>query len=214
MKRILIVEDIGEVRQWLSEIALAAFGDPAIDAAAGMREAFSMIARHPHDLALVDLGLPDGDGLEVLRRLRAERPGTVGVVTTAMGDDAHIVAALAAGAEGYLLKEQPKSVLVRQLTQLEAGIPALSPPVARRIMAHFRHTGPVAEPNEKLTPREREVLTLIAGGHRIADAATALQLAESTVATHIKSIYRKLGIHSRAEASFHAARMGLFGEGG
>ncbi|MAK63133.1 MAG: hypothetical protein CMF75_00070 [Maricaulis sp.] len=88
-------------------------------------------------------------------------------------------------------------------------MPALSPSIARRIMEHFRFTGPAADPEEDLTNREKEVLGLIGRGHRNIDVAQALDLAESTVASHIKSIYRKLGISSRAEASWHATRMGL-----
>lgn len=131
------------------------------------------------------------------------------VVATVMGDDAHIVAALGAGAAGYLLKEQPRDVLTLQLRQLSEGIPALSPPVARRIMDHFRLTGPNAGPQAGLTPREREVLGLIGRGLRIADAAKALGLAEGTITTHIKAIYRKLDIGTRAEAALHASRLGL-----
>ena len=138
-----------------------------------------------------------------------EGPGTTAIVTTVMGDDAHIVAALSAGAEGYLLKETPPDLLHRQLVQLADGIPAISPSIARRIMEHFRFTGPAAEPDGELTAREKEVLTLIARGLRNSDVASALVLAESTVASHIKAIYRKLDIGSRAEASWHATRLGL-----
>jgi DNA-binding NarL/FixJ family response regulator len=158
---------------------------------------------------LIDLRLPDGSGLAVVRELRASNPATVFVVTTALDDDANIVTALSSGAQGYLLKDQPRDLLVRQLAQVSAGIPALSPPVARRIMEHFRLTGPCQEVEAKLTPRELEVLALIARGLRISDAACALGVAEGTVASHIKSIYRKLDISSRAEAAMHATRMGL-----
>ncbi|PWE16834.1 DNA-binding response regulator [Marinicauda salina] len=209
MTRVLIVEDISETRRWLGDIVRSAFAECEIEEAADMRAGLAAAAARDFDLALIDLGLPDGSGLEVLRSLKLVRPETISIVTTVMGDDSHIVAALSAGAQGYLLKETPPDVLARQLVQHAQGLPALSPSIARRIMEHFRLTGPAADPEEELTAREREVLALISRGLRNSDVAASLELAESTVASHIKSIYRKLGISSRAEAAWHAARMGL-----
>ncbi|WP_300542286.1 response regulator transcription factor [Maricaulis sp.] len=213
MKRILIVEDVAQTRRWLADIANDAFPGCRIDEAASMRAGLAAAAQADCDLALIDLGLPDGSGLEVLRSLKLVCPGAIPIVTTVMGDDVHIVAALSAGAQGYLLKENPADLLTAQLKRLADGIPALSPSIARRIMEHFRYTGPAADPDEDLTAREREVLGLIGRGLRNVDVAAGLDLAESTVASHIKSIYRKLGISSRAEASWHATRMGLTAEG-
>ena len=208
MTKILIVEDLSETRRWLSEIVSAAFEQSEIHEAASMRAGIAQAAARDYDVALIDLGLPDGSGLDVLRNLRLLRPQTVCVVTTVMGDDASIVGALSAGAQGYLLKEQPQDLLVRQLKQMAEGIPALSPSVARRIMEHFKRTGPAA-PEDDLTGREREVLGLIGRGLRNGEVAEALGISENTVAGYIKDIYRKLGISSRAEASWHAARLGL-----
>lgn len=209
MRRVLIIEDIPETRLWLFEIVRAAFPGCSVDEAGTRRQGVELCASRTYDLALVDLRLPDGSGLEVMRALRAANRETLCVIITVMGDDANIVTALSAGAQGYLLKEQPKELIARQLAQIAEGIPALSPPVARRIMDHFRLTGPCEKPEGRLTPREQEVLGLIARGLRITDAACALGLAEGTVASHIKAIYRKLDISSRAEAALHATRMGL-----
>jgi DNA-binding NarL/FixJ family response regulator len=209
MTHILIVEDLPETRRWLVGIAQAAFPGCQIEQAASMRSGIGAAAKRDYDIALIDLGLPDGSGLEVLRNLRLVSPKTVCVVTTVLGDDAHVVAALSAGAQGYLLKEQPAESISRQLTQLSQGVPALSPSIARRIMEHFRLTGPAGDPDENLTPREREVLAMIGRGLRNIDVSQSLGVTEHTVASHIKSIYRKLGISSRAEASWHATRMGL-----
>jgi len=208
MTKILIVEDLSETRRWLSEIVSAAFENSEIHEAASMRAGIAQAAARDYDVALIDLGLPDGSGLDVLRNLRLLRPQTVCVVTTVMGDDASIVGALSAGAQGYLLKEQPQNLLVRQLKQMAEGIPALSPSVARRIMEHFKRTGPAA-PEDDLTGREREVLGLIGRGLRNGEVAESLGISENTVAGYIKDIYRKLGISSRAEASWHAARLDL-----
>lgn len=208
MTRILIVEDLSETRRWLVDIAQAAFPHCSITEAVSMRAGIAQAAGNSFDIALIDLGLPDGSGIEVLRELRLRREETVCVVTTVMGDDASIVGSLSAGAQGYLLKEQPRDLLIRQLKQTAQGIPALSPSVARRIMEHFSRTGPAA-PEDGLTTRERDVLALIGRGLRNGEAASALGLSENTIAGYIKTIYRKLGISSRAEASWHAARMGL-----
>lgn len=208
MNSVLIVEDLSETRRWLAGIVTAAWPGCTIHEAAGMRAGIAEAAARNHDVALIDLGLPDGSGLEVLRAMRLLTPDAVCVVTTVMGDDASIVGALSAGAQGYLLKEQPEALLVRQLRQTAEGIPALSPSVARRIMEHFRRTGPAAA-EDGLTAREREVLALIGRGLRNCEVAQALGISENTVAGYIKDIYRKLGISSRAEASWHAARLGL-----
>lgn len=209
MKRVLIVEDVSETRRWLAEIAATAFEECTITEAVCMRDGIALGASRDFDVVLIDLGLPDGSGLEVMRKIRLLRPETVCVVTTVMGDDASIVAALSAGADGYLLKEQMRASIVRQLREISEGVPALSPAIARRIMMHFRLTGPSAGPEVALTAREKEVLALIGRGMRNLDVAKALDLAESTVAGYIKAIYRKLGISSRAEASWHATRLGL-----
>ncbi|WP_304950504.1 response regulator transcription factor [Sulfitobacter sp.] len=208
MKRILIVEDIVETLRWLVEIVRSAYPAATICTANSVRTALSKLDGQI-DLALIDLGLPDGSGLEILRGLNKASPSAIKVVTTVMGDDASIVSSLSAGADGYLLKETEAAVLSRQLTQLSMGLPAISPSVARRIMEHFRLTGPVASVDGRLTERETEVLTLISKGLRNAEVASALNIAETTVAGYIKIVYRKLGISSRAEAAWHANRLGL-----
>ena len=208
MKHILIVEDIVETLRWLVEIVRSAYPAATICTANSVRTALSKLDGQI-DLALIDLGLPDGSGLEILRGLNKASPTAIKVVTTVMGDDASIVSSLSAGADGYLLKETEAAVLSRQLTQLSMGLPAISPSVARRIMEHFRLTGQVARLDGRLTERETEVLTLISKGLRNAEVASALNIAETTVAGYIKIVYRKLGISSRAEAAWHANRLGL-----
>lgn len=206
---LLILEDVPEALTWLVEVARSAFPGVEIATARTVREAVAQVADRSWDMALIDLGLPDGSGLDVIRLIRKRSPATLCVVSTVLGDDAHIVAALSAGAHGYVLKGQPEPVLRHQLVQLQHGIPPLSPTIARRIMEHFQRTGPVAAAGDDLTPREQDVLTMVAKGLRNGEVASTLGLAESTIATHIKSIYRKLGISSRAEAALHATRLGL-----
>lgn len=209
IENLLIVEDVPEALTWLIDLAHAAFPGVAVDKARSVREALSRIGGVRWDMALVDLGLPDGSGLDIIRQFKATSPDTICIVSTVLGDDANVVAALSAGALGYILKGQPEAVVRRQLVQLQHGIPALSPTIARRIMEHFQRTGPVEDEVQALTARETDVLIMVSKGFRNAEVARTLGLAESTIATHVKSIYRKLGISSRAEAALHAARMGL-----
>lgn len=210
MTHVLIVEDLPETADWLTGIVRAAFPDvQQLERAACQRAGLQVVSRQCFDLALIDLCLPDGSGIELLKLLRELQPACLCVVTTVLADDAHVVAALSAGAGGYLLKEQPRELIIRQLAQLADGVPALSPSIARRIMEHFQRTGPAVDTSCGLTTRERDVLALISRGLRNIDVAGQLQIAENTVAHHIKSIYRKLGISSRAEAAWHATRLGL-----
>ena len=209
MNRILIVEDIAETRAWLSRMIARAFPESEIREAVDRRSGLHAAEGQPCDLVIVDLGLPDGRGEDVIAAFKAAQPEARLIVATVMGDDASIVAALSAGAEGYLLKDTPDDLFLRQIIQLQEGVAALSPAIARRIVQHFQTTAVAASPDKDLTHREREVLALIGQGARNAEAARLLGVSESTVATHIKSIYSKLGISTRAQAALKAARLGL-----
>lgn len=208
MNNVLILEADEHCRDEFVLAVMGAFPLCHITIAGSVREGVAA-ALQPIDLALIDIGLPDGSGFVVLRQVRSLQPDAICVVIGLIGDDSEIVAALAAGADGYLMKGQSVEQLHRQLLLLQDGQPALSPAIARRIMEHFRLTGPAAQCDASLSEREKQVLSLISRGLRNSEAARTLGIAECTVATHIKSIYRKLGISSRAEASWHAARFGL-----
>lgn len=212
-----IVEDIAETRSWLVKVAREAFGDIVVDTAVDMRTARKWLADHmpcPAGLvALIDLGLPDGSGIDLIRELRDFHPEVEIVVTTVYDDDGHLLRAMAAGAHGYLLKDRDAAELVTRLRGLDHGQAPISPAIARRILDQFRlhasfmSAGPTAA--EALTARETEVLRLIGRGLTLAEAASVLTLSSQTVATHVKNIYRKLGIASRAEAALEANRRNL-----
>ncbi len=110
------------------------------------------------------------------------------------------------------MKSDPPDLIASQLRNIQGGTLPLSPAIARRVMDHFRTTGPNVEDAANLTPREAEVLSLVGRGLRVSDVAAALDLAPSTVSSHVKAIYRKLNISSRAEAAYQAARMGLLSD--
>ncbi|MGI3164798.1 LuxR C-terminal-related transcriptional regulator [Pseudooceanicola sp. 200-1SW] len=209
IRHILILEDQAETRASLVALVAGCFPQAQISEAATLHAARAHLWNKPVDLALVDLNLPDGEGYSILRLCAEERPETLCVVTTVMATDAAVVNALAAGASGYLLKTDAPALWQFHLRQIVQGVPVLSPAIARRMMEHFRRTAPVFEADERLTARETEVLSLIARGMRIPEVARQIGVADSTVATHIKNMYRKLGISNRAEAATHAARLGL-----
>lgn len=209
MRNVLILEDIAETRAWLADVVRQSFGSCHVHQASTIRQGISLAAAEQLDFALIDLRLPDGSGIEVLRTLRALQPLAECVVTTVLSDDANVVGALLAGAQGFLLKDQTTESMVSQLKRQTEGIPALSPSIARRIMEHFGRTGPAQEPEGMLTPREQDVLGLIGRGLRNAEVAQELGLSGATVGGYVKAIYRKLGISSRAEAAWHATHLGL-----
>ena len=209
----LVLEDQAETRAHLLAALAEAFPGVVAHGAADLAQARSFLDGTPPDLALVDLALPDGRGVDFLRDL-AERSGgaTRSVVVTIYADDHHLFDAIAAGAGGYLLKDMGREELVRYLRRLEAGETPLSPAVARRMLDYFRArpvVAEIAEPEAALTPRETEVLRLIGRGLRSGEAARVMGVTELTVAGYVKAIYRKLNICSRAEAALEAARRGL-----
>jgi DNA-binding NarL/FixJ family response regulator len=172
---------------------------------------------------MIDLELPDGNGLELLHELESY-PATK-IVTTLYSDDDHLFPALQAGADGYLLKEDRFEMLVQELQRIVRGQPPLSPAIARRLLAHFRETGRMVSASmsvaaeavvedlwsdcEKLTPRETEVLTYLSKGFTIKEIAGLMGIKWFTVNDHIKAVYRKLNVSSRAEAAVLATKHGL-----
>jgi len=216
MNHALIVEDLPDIRLWLVETAQAAFPGLRVTTAARCDEALRCVALERFDLALVDLGLPDGSGIDVVGALRHHQPEALPVVVTIHDDDDHLFPALQAGAFGYLLKEQPREQLIAQLVRMTQGEPPLSPPIARRVLGHFATTQQRQQAllrqvvdEVRLTERETEVLQRVAKGFTLPEIAQQFGLSRHTVADYIKQIYRKLNVSSRAEAALEAARRGL-----
>jgi DNA-binding NarL/FixJ family response regulator len=213
--RILVVDDDVAFRE--SVCAAIARDDTMALASqagsvAGAREA---IQRGNFDVALVDLGLPDGNGIELIREIARTRPETDVMVVTVFGDEAHVLASIEAGATGYLLKRSLNDTLGATVRELRAGGSPISPVIARQLLHRFKKDPPAPEQpaavvdDSGLSEREREVLLFIAKGFTVGEIANMLHLSAHTVATHVKHIYRKLAVHSRTEAVFEAGRMGL-----
>jgi len=205
----LVVEDIPATRLWLGEALASAFPGIAIESAGTQTAALALVERQAFEVALVDLDLPDGSGLAVIAALRRGPSATAAVVTTIFDDDAHVFPAMQAGAQGYLLKEQPREQFIAGLQGILRGDPPLSPAIARRMIAHFNAGGLGSAPEVALTPRETEVLRLVAKGFTQQEIAGHLGLSRHTVVDHVKSLYRKLNVSSRAEAALEATRRGL-----
>ena len=214
--RILVVDDDDAFRE--SVCAAIARDDDMVLAAQGnsVAAAREAIAHGDFDVALIDLGLPDGNGIDLIRDISRTLPDADVMVVTVFGDEAHVLASIEAGATGYLLKRSLNDTLGATVRELRAGGSPISPVIARQLLQRFKRDTP--EPPQPaatvvddggLSEREREVLLFIAKGFTVGEIANMLHLSAHTVATHVKHIYRKLAVHSRTEAVFEAGRMGL-----
>ncbi|MBC7381232.1 MAG: response regulator transcription factor, partial [Burkholderiaceae bacterium] len=195
MNSALIVEDLPEIRNWLGQVARAAFPTLQVVTAARRDQALVCVQQTSFDLALIDLGLPDGSGIDVVSALRRHQPQALPVVVTIYDDDDHLFPALQAGAFGYLLKEQPQDALVAQLLRMTQGEPPLSPPIARPVLAHFANADDrrgvlvrQLKHEVSLTERETDVLQRVAKGYTLPEIAAQFSLSKHTIADHIKQI--------------------------
>ncbi len=210
MLDVLLVDDLPEALAMLQAMTRAAFPEARCALATNVSQAKRLLDDRRFRIAIIDLGLPDGDGLEIIQHIQQHQPECATVVATIFDDDDHLFKALQAGAQGYLLKDHPPEWLAQQLEKIFDGQPPLSPAIARRLLRHFQRP-PSAEPitEAELTARERAVLGLLAQGIRIVDIGNELNISRHTAGDHVKNIYRKLKINSRAEAALHAKGLGL-----
>lgn len=203
----LIVEDLPDARDWLLAAMGEAFPGIEIDTAATLADARSRLHGRLPQVALIDIGLPDGSGIDLIDELNRQHPEVLSVVTSVFDDDTHLFAALGAGASGYLLKDQSREDLTGMLQRIAEGQPPLSPAIARRLLGFF---GPREDREAtRLTARERDVLGLIAKGYTTAKVADFLNITRNTASGYVKQIYSKLNISSRAEAALEASRRGI-----
>ncbi|GAB1339410.1 response regulator transcription factor [Streptomyces sp. E-15] len=193
--RILVCDDHAVVRAGLLALLHSAPDIEVVGEAGSGEEALALARRTDPDVVLMDLQLGDGiDGVETTRRLRAERPAPHVLVLTTYDTDADVTRAVEAGATGYLLKAERAEDLFTAIHAAAQGRPALSPPVADRVMSRLR------DPRPTLTPRERDILAHLSRGLPNHAIARALYISEATVKTHLRRIYDKLGVDTRAGA--------------
>lgn len=217
---VLVVEDDGRAR---------AFFESSVRACAGLRwlaglgnvaavgDWLRSTDELPHVL-LVDLGLPDGSGLDVIRAVTARFPACEPLVVSVFGDEESVLASIEAGAVGYLHKDAAPEDIAQTILEMKRGASPISPMIARRVLAKYRslraQAPPLAAPDAGTGPallsaRESEVLTLISRGFSYAEIARLKGLSVHTVQTHVKNLYAKLAVHSKNEAVFEATRLGL-----
>ena len=206
MNSVLIVEDIPEIRHWLGAVAEKVFDAAFVHLTGSVQGASELLRNFIPELALVDIGLPDGSGIDIIRQIKADCPTCLCVVTTIYDDSDHLFKALKAGADGYLLKDESEDSLAERLRGVLAGQPPLSPSIARRMLTFFH---PADAGGVVLTEREKEVLGLIARGYSVKHCAELLALSHHTVADYVKALYQKLQVNSRAEAALKAIDLGL-----
>jgi DNA-binding NarL/FixJ family response regulator len=226
--RVLTVDDDPAVRAAFGA-ALAASPDmQAVGMAADLAEGTRLLRATRPDALLVDLGLPDGDGISLIREAARTLPDCDVLVVTVFGDERHVLAAIEAGATGYLLKDAAPTEIVEQLRVLRSGGSPISAVIARQLLRRFaalpgmradapmpdNKTPPLLLPQAApiLSPREREVLLLCAKGYSYEEIAPLLDVSRHTVTSFVKRTYRKLQVHSKTEAVYEARRMGFLDE--
>ena len=213
---VIIVEDEPEFRRRFAQIVESEPSMRLAGVASTRREAQTLLEKEPFDVLLIDLGLPDGNGIDLIKQVSQTRPEADIMVVTVFGDEQHVVSSIEAGATGYILKDSTPADVISCIRLLRAGGSPVSPVVARSVLRAIRNRM-AAEPatrapqpeSNPLSTRETEILQLLAKGMSFNEIGEILGISPHTVTAHIKKIYRKLAVHSRGEAVYEATQMGL-----
>ena len=217
---VMVVEDDAAFRARFCRIVAQSEELSLLAAVGDLAAARATLERQVPDVLLIDLGLPDGSGIDLIRETAAKHPATDIMVVTVFGDEQHVIASIEAGATGYILKDSLPEQFVGLIAQLRAGGSPISPMIARQLLRRMKPAAAPASsalgkppgsdtPEQALSPRESEVLGLIAKGFNFAEIARLLEVSPHTITAHVKKIYQKLAVHSRGEAVYEATRMGL-----
>tara|TARA_R110002167_G_scaffold79043_3_gene218433 strand:+ start:516 stop:1166 length:651 start_codon:yes stop_codon:yes gene_type:complete len=210
MKSVLIIEDLPDVMAWLVGIVEQSLTPEKIHCADTLETAKSFILNHDYSLALIDIGLPDGSGIDALKLIKTQDNDCFSVITTIFDDGDNLFTALKQGADGYILKSEGSDELVEHLQGILEGKPPLSPTIAKKVLTAFR---PEKNITIKLSPREEQVLTFIAKGYSIPSTASLLNISPHTAADYLKQVYKKLHINNRADATLKAYELGFVSHG-
>ncbi|WP_394792385.1 response regulator [Rhodoferax sp.] len=191
--------------------------------AANCRQALLMLDGPPAQVLLIDLGLPDGPGMDIIRAAQRQWPRCLVMVSSVFGDEAHVIQSLEAGASGYLLKDSTPGLLVEEIRNVHAGGSPISPLIARQLLTRFRHafasesapmplpapSGLPQEEQARLSPRERQVLDYITKGFSYEEIGALMGVSRNTVLSFVRRIYAKLKVRSQLEAIYEARAQGL-----
>lgn len=215
LKIVLVEDDVAFQEAFRNALTAApdlAFAGVAATAA----EARARLDGPPADVLVVDLGLPDGSGVDVIREAHAHWPSCAIMVATTFADERHVIASIEAGASGYLLKDSPLPTIAEDIRVLHGGGSPISPRIARQVLMRFR---PDEKPADEATPeksgvpslsdREKETLQLITRGFSFDEIAELMGVSRNTVLTFVRRIYAKLEVRSKTEAVFEARAHGL-----
>jgi DNA-binding NarL/FixJ family response regulator len=212
--RVALVEDDVHFQNAISA-AISASTDVRLASLSSTRAAgLQALEQPPADVLLVDLGLPDGSGIDVIRAAHTQWPTCAVMVCTTFGDEAHVMKSIEAGASGYLLKDGTPGDMLAEIRNLHAGGSPISPLIARQILVRFRAApSPIEVTLERehalLSSREKEVLELITKGFTADEIAKLMQVSHHTVQTYVRRIYSKLKVTSKAEAIYEARSLGI-----
>jgi DNA-binding NarL/FixJ family response regulator len=198
---ISIVEDNPALRDTLARMFNEAPGMKCVSAHATGEEAVSKMAQHSPDVALVDIHLPGMNGIECVARLKTQLPALQVLMLTRYEQNELIFNSIRAGASGYLLKNTPRAELIQAVAQAHAGGAPMTMQIARKVIDHFRQIQQPAAEVHKLTPREQEVLALLAKGYLYKQIGDELGISINTLRNRLRAIYEKLHVHSRTEAT-------------
>jgi len=208
---VAILEDDPDTRAYF-ERCVAAHVQLELAAAFGtLSSARAWFETHTADVLLTDLALPDGHGLSLIKEVAVRQPGCDILVVSVFGDEDTVIACVEAGAVGYIHKDSRPQDVAQIILDVKRGASPISPMIARKLLQRMRLQAsalPVQE-GSKLSPRESEVLELIARGYAYSEIARLQGVTMHTVQSHIKNLYAKLAVHSRSEAVFEASRLGL-----
>ncbi len=206
--KVLLVEDDGPTRERLANSIAEQPLLELVAAVGTVAEARSRLDEEAPDVLLTDLGLPDGNGVELIEELRKKGASTLSMVVTVFGDERHVAGAIEAGALGYLLKDASSEAIGQSILELLDGGSPISPAIARYVLRRLQPSE-AQEERPHLTDREHEVLTLLVKGFTAPEVADLLDVTGHTVKTHIRKVYEKLEVHSRGEAVAEAIHLNL-----
>lgn len=210
--RILLADDHTVIRRGLRALLERQNGFAVVAEAADGREAVETAAAVGPDVAVIDIGMPNMNGIEAARRITEKRPETAVVILSMHADESYVLRALKSGARGYLLKDSPEDDLINAIRAVHNGKAFFSPEISKMLaedyMRQMRQRG-VEDSYELLTRREREILQMLGEGNSNKDVATKLNLSLHTVETHRGNVLEKLNLHSTAEMILYAVRKGI-----
>lgn len=198
--KVSIVEDNDTIRDSLAAILNGSPGFCCLCACRSAEEAVRKLPSDPPDVVLMDINLPRMSGIECVRELKPRLPKSQIIMLTIEEDARRVFQSLEAGAAGYLVKNLPPARVLEAIEEVHRGGSPMSSQIARMLVQTFHQRGQSKREEENLTPRETQILALIAKGYRSKEVATALEIATPTVETHLRNIYEKLHVRSRAEA--------------